>query len=298
MIIVRLSGGMGNQMFQYAAGRALAEKYGVPLALDTTFLLHRISYPHFLRPHFVFRDFDLDVFSINATIAKPSDIRWWNRPILWGKLMLGIDALLRTIAIIPGWEKRLFYFDERIFSLGPNAYLAGFWQNVNYFSSIAGIIKKDFALKDPLPERTQQLLDEVRESDSVCVHVRRSDMAAKSFHGAPDADYYLRAVEYIARHASIGKLYVFSDDIDWCKNNFRFPHPTVFVGHEYAGKKGEGHLALMSACKHFIIPNSTFSWWAAWLGATDASVVIVPKQWIAQKSLDTNGLIPKGWIRL
>lgn len=285
---------MGNQMFQYATGRALALRHGVPLALDRTFLDHRITYPHFLRPHFVFRTYDLDVFNIKAEIAKPEDINWWNRPILRGKLMLGIDAVLRKIAIFPGWEKR-YTFNERILSLGPNAYLAGFWQSEKYFIDAADTIRKDFMLKDPLAENIQALKEEIAHTAALCLHVRRSDIAKKSFYGEVGIEYYRKAIERIDAAQPVGTIYVFSDDIQWCKSNLSFPHPTVFVGPEYAGSKAEGHLALMSSCRHFIIPNSTFSWWAAWLGEHPDKIVVAPKKWYKSDSSD---LVPEGWIRL
>jgi hypothetical protein len=298
MIIVRLSGGMGNQMFQYACGRALSLKYSVPLALDCRFLneIDRVRMP-LLRPHFTPRDYALDVFCIDANIADREEIPLFGRPFLRGKIAVLFDALLRKVPILPGWEKT-FRYDERIVSLGPNAYLAGFWQSKKYFSAIEPVIRADFKLKNPLPEKTQMLFTEISSADSVCVHVRRTDMAANAFHGTADTDYYARGIEYIAKNNSIEKIYVFSDDIDWAKNNLTFSYPAEFVNAAYSGAKGEGHLALMSACKHFVIPNSTFSWWAAWLGAHADKVVIAPKRWFGNSSIDTTDLIPENWIRL
>lgn len=298
MIIVRLSGGMGNQMFQYACGRALSIKRNVPLALDLTFLLEidRTILP-LLRPRFTPRDFDLDVFNINARIAEPSEIPWHGRPFFSGKAAVLADAVLRKVPILPGWEKSP-RFDEKILDLGPDAYLAGFWQSEKYFSEIADIIREDFTLKDPLSEKSQELSDEIRNASSVCVHVRRADILAKSFHAQIGQEYYDRAIAHIAKSHPIGKIYVFSDDMEWCEQNLRFSFPTMFVGNEYAGMKGREHFALMSACRHFIIPNSTFSWWAAWLGNNPDKVVIAPKRWFAGDIIGMIDFLPEKWIKL
>ncbi|MES2224751.1 MAG: alpha-1,2-fucosyltransferase [Patescibacteria group bacterium] len=297
MIITRLSGGMGNQMFQYAIGRKLSLKYKVPLKLDTTFLLQRISFPALLRPHFVFRNYDLDVYNIKADIAANVDMKWWQRPILSGKVMLFIDAVLRKIPFLKGWETS-YQFESHILDIGPDAYLAGFWQSYKYFDDIKDTLKEDFAIIAPLPADTNELMEEINAIKSVALHVRRLDMAEKSMHGAVDVAYYEKAVRYISEHDSIDRLYVFSDDIEWCKKNLVFSQPITYVEHMHSGKKGEGHIALMSNCRHIVIPNSTFSWWAAWLGNKEGRMVIAPSQWFQGTSLNTIDLIPSTWIRL
>ncbi|OGI75913.1 hypothetical protein A3C67_03545 [Candidatus Nomurabacteria bacterium RIFCSPHIGHO2_02_FULL_42_19] len=296
MIIVRLSGGMGNQMFQYALGRTLSLKHNVPLKLDVTFLNHRVKMSYMFRPHFSFRSFDLDVFNIDATFAQPEDISFWNRPFLGGKLMLVIDAILRKLAFLPGWEKS-FSFDKKVLDLGPNTYLEGFWQSEKYFLDIAQTIRQDFTLKEPLSLATQILLDDIKNTESLCVHLRRTHSGG-GFHGGYDMGYYENGIKYIKEKKKIGKIFVFSDDIEWCKQNIKFSHPTMFVGSEYAGKKGEGHLYLMTACKFFIIPNSTFSWWGAWLSNNPDKIVVAPKKWFTDAKINTSDLIPDSWLRI
>lgn len=297
MIIVRLKGGMGNQMFQYALGRTLSLRRNVPLSLDVTFLNHRIEMPHILRPHFIFRNFDLDVFNIEASIAQPSDISFWNRPFFGGQLMLVIDAILRKLAFLPGWEKS-FRFDKRVLELGPDTYLEGFWQSEKYFSEVASIIRKDFTLKDPLSAQSRLLSKEIKNTESLCIHVRRTDYILNSFSKVHGQDYYDRALAFIVGKHPIKKIYVFSDDIEWCKTNLKFSLPTMFVGSEYAGHKQREHFALMSACKHFIIPNSTFSWWAAWLSDNPDKIVVAPKQWLRSGIIDATDIILESWVQL
>ncbi len=297
MIIARLSGGLGNQMFQYALGRSLSIRYGAPLKLDTTFLLQRVKFFKVLRPNFVFRNYDLDVFNVAATTAEAGDMKWWQRPILFGKAMLVIDALLRKIPFLPGWE-RTFSFDSRIFSIGPNAYLSGFWQSPKYFDSIRDVLLKDFSLKHPLPEHSMLLKKEMEQKESVCMFVRRSDIAAKQFHGSLNREYYVKGLAYLKERVVIDKVYIFSDDIEWCKEHLSLPFETMFVDNAYAGKKWEDHMELMKHCKHFVISNSTFAWWGAWLATNAKKIVIAPKKWANNATINTNDLIPEEWIRL
>ncbi|MES3032182.1 MAG: alpha-1,2-fucosyltransferase [Patescibacteria group bacterium] len=296
MIIVRLSGGMGNQMFQYALGRALSIKHNVSLKLDITFLNHRIKMPNFLRPNFSFRNFDLDVFNIQAEIAKPYEISFWNRPILFGPIMLIIDAFLRKLAFLPGWEKK-YSFNNKALQFGPNTYLEGFWQSEKYFLNIASTIRKDFFLKKPISEATKKIQDDIKNTNSICVHLRRAH-GGGDFHSKYDITYYEKGINYIAEKKKIEKIYVFSDDIEWCKENIKFNIPTVFVGSDSAGVKGEGHLYLMSLCQNFVISNSTFSWWGAWLSDYASKIVVCPKQWFGDASIDTSDLIPNEWVKI
>jgi hypothetical protein len=119
-----------------------------------------------------------------------------------------------------------------------------------------------------------------------------------SFHEIVGKDYYDRGIERIKSLTKIDKIYVFSDDVKWCEDNMKFEFPTMFVGDEYSGVKAEGHMALMSSCHNFIIPNSSFAWWSAWLSTYKDKIVIVPKQWFVDSSINSDDLIPSGWIRI
>ena len=111
-------------------------------------------------------------------------------------------------------------------------------------------------------------------------------------------EYYLRGIDYISKKTPIEKIYVFSDDANWCKENIKFEFPTMYVDDEYAGMKGEGHMYLMSKCRNFVIANSSFSWWGAWLSSYENKIVVCPKQWFGDVSIDTNDLIPEDWKRI
>lgn len=294
MIIVRLQGGMGNQMFQYALGRVLAIKNNVPLGLDLTFLLDRTPMPSY----FTFRDYNLGDFNIEATIVSKKDIPFLYRKYNFGIFMRYIDFIRRRLLSTEGKEKKGYVFDSAILELGPNAYLEGWWQNPTYFENIKDVIRKDFTLKNLPSNNIQILANEISKTNSLCIHVRRGDYVGNKNHEIVDKEYYTKGIEYISKIIRIEKIYVFSDDIEWCKNNFSFDFQTMFVGGEYVGKKDEGHIYLMSLCKNFIITNSSFSWWAAWLGTNPKKIVIAPKQWLPDITVDTNGLIPDNWIKI
>lgn len=295
MIITRLSGGMGNQMFQYALGRVLSLKHGVPLLLDTELLHDRTPRAAWL--HFVFREYDLHIFNIEATVARRKDIPRRHRLYLRGRPRLALDARLKRFWPYPGLE-RAFAFDPNVLELGPDAYLDGFWQSPKYFEGYEETIRKDFTLKNGLSERGALLQREIASVNAVCVNVRRADFVVNPFHGLMGTEYFDEAVAHLKRTTNAEKIYVFSDDVAWCEQNLRFPLPTVFVGHEFKGEKFGEYLALMSACRHFVIPNSSFGFWAAWLSPHQEKTVIAPKQWFNDTTIDTRDLIPSSWVRM
>ena len=295
MIITQLQGGMGNQMFQYALGRALSLKNNTPLYLDLNFLLDRTPHPKWQK--FVFRNYDLDIFNIKAEIAAKKDIPRIYRSYLPGKFKVYEDTLKMKYLPLPGVEKS-FKFDPKVLGLGEDTYLMGFWQSFKYFKEIEDVIRADFTFKKPMSEKSKTLLDEINSCESLCINVRRADFVDNSHHGTIGNEYYNMAISIVSQTRKIDKIYVFSDDMGWCEQNLKFAHPTRFVNHEYAGPKFEEYLALMVACKNFVIPNSTFGWWAAWLSPIKEKVIIAPKKWFVDSNIDTTDLIPKNWIRL
>ena len=289
MIIVRLKGGLGNQMFQYVLGRVLALKNGTELKLNTSFL--NLNFKSITK-----RIYNLDVFNIRAGIAKESDIPFIFR-LPNNKICLYLIFLFRKIIKSNGQEKS-FNFNKKILSVGRNAYLNGYWQSPKYFEGFEEVIRKDFTLKNPPAQNIQNLAGEIEKINSLCIHVRRGDYIGNKNHEIVNQEYYEKGIEHISQKTSIEKIYIFSDDIAWCKNNLKFDFPIMFVDDEYAGEKDEGHMFLMSKCKNFIIANSSFSWWGAWLSNNKDKIVVCPKKWFPNISIDTSDLIPKNWIRI
>jgi hypothetical protein len=300
MIITRLGGGMGNQMFQYAIGRSLAVKNSTSLGLYLDALLDRSN-----NGEETFRNFDLDVYNIKAEIVSRSKVpimyKYYNKGV--GDFFLrGIRFLLRRIFRVKmDGKENSNGFDESILSLGRNAYLEGGWQSEKYFIDIAEIIKDDFKLKTQLTSKIKELMNTIKRENSLCMHVRRGDYVNDKNFEVVNNEYYDNALNYISKKTKIDKIYVFSDDIKWCKENIKFENPTMFVGEEYSGIKAEGHHVLMRSCKNFIIPNSTYSWWAAWLSDRKDKIVIVPKKWFPDESIHSKkciDIVPSDWIRI
>ncbi len=297
MIIVQLLGGMGNQMFQYAAGRRLAIKNNDELKLDTSILLD-------WKPgrHLVNRGFDLDIFNIQPAIAGKKEIADYNTQLMSkpGKVYF---HLKRKLGIEKAYKEKNFSFDRKVLTLTGDQYLAGLWQSYKYFEDIEGIIREDFKLKVPISKNSEDLLEQIRQSNAVCINIRRTDYVSvkqtADVMGFIGIDYYKDAIHVLTAKTENASIFVFSDDIEWCKTHLTFDSlPVTFVDHSHAGHKFSDYFHLMQACKHFIIPNSTFGWWAAWLCMSTDKIVIAPKKWMSDPTVSTADLIPPSWIRI
>ncbi|MDN3658332.1 alpha-1,2-fucosyltransferase [Ferruginibacter paludis] len=290
MIVVELQGGLGNQMFQYALGRHLAVLNNAKLHVDTHYLNARRP-----RKNFTFRTLDLDIFNIEINVAPvPVSKKYGSHKSIFTKIINRCiqPKPLRLIA-----EKE-FNFNPSVLSLSDNVYLTGYWQSEYYFTGIEQIIRKDFVLKLPLPEHIQNLRAEIETANAVCLHVRRGDFVNTTMHGTLGMEYYSEAVRLIKEKILNPVFYIFSDDINWCKKNIVTQGTAVYVDDEFAAEKARGHFSLMTACKHFIIPNSSFGWWAAWLGSYNDKIVIAPKIWFHNSKWDTKDIVPKNWIKI
>ena len=295
MVIVNLKGGLGNQMFEYAAGRSLAVKLHDELKLDTVSLLDRNPVQNK-----IFRDFDLDIFpNINAGIATKEEVqRLKSNSGLFSKLYFTRKLQSRTRY----FKEKKFSYQREFEQLDGNVYLDGYWQSEKYFKNIEDIIRNDFTLLPFSIPKNLALSQELAEMHSVCINVRRGDFVnnpnSSKHHGFVGLEYILASVHRLSQTVHEPNFYVFSDDISWCKENIRLDFPMVFVDHSHAGHKFSEYLHLMSLCHHFVIPNSSFAWWAAWLCQRPGKIVITPKKWFNEGPQDTSDLIPSDWIRL
>jgi hypothetical protein len=306
MIITELAGGLGNQMFQYAAGRYLAHKNQVPLCLDTNYLLDR-SYTN---PDFVFRDFDLAIWQVetqNATnhqIEKLTGVAYAGKETttsIWKKAYKKIkNALTPPKKHI--YREPHFHFDPNFEHQKAPCYLQGYWQSEKYFAPIANILRQEFTFREPLSQNCLPLLTQIESNQSICLNVRRGDFVnikkTNDLLGFVGLPYLYAGVNYMTSKIEKPHFFVFSDEIAWCQENIKIDFPITFVTHDYAGKKFKDYLALMTHCKHFIIPNSTFAWWAAWLAQNPEKIIISPKKWFADEKINSKDLIPDTWIRL
>jgi hypothetical protein len=287
VIIVRLMGGLGNQLFQYAAGRRLSLTLGVPLKLDIgTYRQHSQNTQ---------RAYELNRFCIEAGIATAWEVASSRGPRFLTRITKPLGLLPRLVL------ERGFAFDPAILHLGDGRYLEGYWQSYRYFADVAPQIRKDLAVRMPASDADRKLLDRMAQCDSVLLHVRRGDYASnptvQQVHGLCTLDYYQRAVEALAARLRAPKLFVFSDDMPWVKQHLRFALPTTHVEH-HGTDNAPLELRLMAGCRHFVLANSSLSWWAAWLASSEESIVYAPQSWFADPSIDTSELTPAAWQRI
>jgi hypothetical protein len=295
MVIVRLTGGIGNQMFQYAAARRVSYVNNSQLKLDLSWFTESGPWTN--------RKYELGVFNIVSKIATHSEVvKLKTRK--QNPLTRRLPGFLKKIVFHTNQthiiEKR-FSFDPDILNIKDNVYLDGFWQSEKYFIDIEQIIRKEFTCKADTTEKNYQLSNIIASTESVSVHIRRGDYVtlkqANEFHGLCKPDYYSRAVDIIAKQVDKPVFFVFSDDIAWAKCNLDIGYETVFIDNNDPDK-GYEDLRLMSLCKHHIIANSSFSWWGTWLNPSPHKIVISPLAWFKESSQCTSDLIPSTWIRL
>ena len=278
MVVVKLMGGLGNQMFQYAAGRMLSNKYQVPLKVDERFLLDRSP-----RENFTYRNPELHHFNIVAESLTPEQSRLYNRKV--GLLSFVEKKILNKNNYVH-FRESSFRYDQAFIKQPANTYLEGFWQSEKYFESIRTLLLNEFTGKNAPCELNTNLLNQISSQNAVSVHIRRGDYVANKVIG----DYPGICNTLV--------IYFFSDEIEWVKSAFsQIQQEAVFVAHNQGDKSFED-LRLMSACKHNIIANSSFSWWGAWLNANPQKTVIAPEKWFSNPAIDSSDLIPDTWLKL
>ncbi len=283
MIITRLHGRLGNQMFQYAAGRALADRLGVSLTLD--------SRGAELRGEGVLtRVFDLDLAT--PDILPPLRQRAPLGYALWRGLgqHLGTGPKLRR-------EVGLGYNPDFV-DWSDNSCLHGYWQSERYFAQSAERIRRDFTFPEYSNQQNAEMAARIGETNAISLHVRRGDYLTLAAHVLCDQAYYEAALAQVLDGLK-GQptVYVFSDDPQWAKENLPLPCDKVVVDFNGADTDYED-MRLMSLCKHNIIGNSSFSWWAAWLNQTPDRRVAGPAKWFGDPKLNNPDILPPGWLRI
>jgi hypothetical protein len=293
MIVSQIIGGLGNQMFQYAAGFALANQRNQTLALDISGFL---SYQRH-------NGFELTrIFSIDSKIASDGDLKHtlnWQAISPVKRLLLSPKfSFLRN----GGWVVEPYFNHWEGLNQAPmDAYLVGYWQSEKYFKSIESAIRKNFSFKLPMSQLNQNIANLITKSNAVSLHVRRGDYAtnasALAVHGLCTIKYYQEAIQLIAQQVKKPHFFIFSDDLLWVKGNLRINYPTTYVDHN-TGAESYNDMRLMSLCKHHIIANSSFSWWGAWLNTNSDKIVVRPQNWFSDINKNTKDLLPDSWISL
>lgn len=288
MIITRISGGLGNQMFQYAIAKAIAQKNNDIFKLDVSFY-----------PKQSLRQYELDRFNIQEILANEKEC----------VTLRGAENILFKIRAKFGWnikrpiyykyEHHIMLFDQDIWNSSGDMYLDGFWQNENYFKNIRNELLEDFKPRNPISEKADSHLKDIRATESVSLHIRRGDYVldqhTNDAHGTCQIDYYSKAIEYMENLLTSPHYFIFSDDIQWCKDTFSFLQHKTFIDDT---ETAIDDLVLMQNCKHNIIANSTFSWWGAWLNDSDQKIVICPTKWFQKIEWQSLNPAPASWIKL
>lgn len=285
MIITRLIGGLGNQLFQYALGRRIAHDKRVPLKLD-------ISGFESYKLH----DYSLQQFSIRQDFATPGEIAATKKQRL-DRIQNRLPLRWRSNIV-----ERHFHFDPEVLEVfWSHAYFDGYWQSEKYFESIRPILKTELTIAAEPDVANQRMADNILTKNAVSIHIRRGDYVTneKAFdcHGVTPLPYYADAVKLVAAEVSDPHFFVFSDDPGWAQQNLSMSYPCTIVSHNGVDRNFED-LRLMSLCEHHIIANSTFGWWGAWLSENDCKIVVAPKKWFNDPGITTHDLIPTGWRRI
>lgn len=298
MIISHLMGGLGNQMFEYAAGLALARQRRTTLKLDVSFYHeHDIDDRHYA----------LDCLNVPAQFATAEEIQRFARGTTWKERALvrllnacGIRrfdlSLVQTGTV--HYQKQWTYYPE-FHQLPDNVWLHGNYQSEKFFDSVADILRSQFSFRYPATAEVEDMAAKIRSKPSVAIHLRRGDYCGKyQSIGAMSFDYYNRALNALRSKVPAETVYyIFSDEIDVVEREFQLPAPHYFVKCVQDANHYDA-LRLMSSCDHNIIANSTFSWWAAWLNPHPHKLVVAPERWFASGRWDERDMTPQSWLRI
>ncbi|MCC0727051.1 alpha-1,2-fucosyltransferase [Clostridioides sp. ZZV14-6045] len=314
VVVVRAKGGLGNQMYQYATARNIQMKTNKNLIIDTSFY-----------KNYKLWDYGLDIFSLNKDNTVEVNVKYRDLFELGLILDYKLDGYYSDINIMDIEQKLLeskdiidksrlkgYYFEnedrEQIFnesllySKESKIYLDGYFENHKYYEGMQKILREDFKVIKNINEKAKILLNDIKDENSVCLHVRRGDKAyckeTNEVHGVCSVEYFNKAVEILTSKVSNLKFYIFSDDIEWVKKNIKLENG-IYVDRTMTTYNFED-FELMKNCKYFIISNSSFSWWAAWLADFEQKIVIAPQKLYAKEEKNKKSLdwTPEKWIRI
>lgn len=278
---VALSGGLGNQLFQYAAARSASLRTRSELVLDTTF---------YWRQRQRRRDLEIVQFPIAGRVDRV--------PTTLPQLQLAWKSLQTCFGTGRSFRETNYPFDSAFERIDTPCRLEGYFQSERYFESHADQIRDELRIPVPSHHAVQELGKEIADSGAISLHVRRgdyvSDPKASSIYSQCSPEYYGQAIEYIGGDLPV---YVFSDDLRWAMENIP-KSKRIFFPDIDTPNRPMADLWMMSKARHHIIANSTFSWWGAWLGEPDTGITVAPLRWFRDPSQNDVDLIPSRWIRL
>jgi hypothetical protein len=287
-------GGLGNQMFQYAAARGMAHRLGTTVKVDVSFLGVANT----------IRTYELQHLNVQTAVATPKEIEevvWENSGFL-SRVLAGIKQRIGHESPNPNvFREKHFDYNRDIETLPDNIYLDGYWQSEKYFKHIQEIIREEFSFRDPLDQKNLVMANRIANAVSVSIHIRRgdyvSDARTRQFHGICGQDYYNACIEEMRKRLGNPSFFIFSDEPDWVKKTISVPGEKIVVDHN-SREQGYMDLRLMSYCRHNIIANSSFSWWAAWLNSNRDKIVCAPRNWFSDFPTNPEDRYPGSWFTL
>ena len=281
MVIVKLTGGIGNQMFEYTFGEQL--RY---LGYDVKYDISE------LQEYKVHAGYELEnVFNLRLNYARDYELKKY-KLTLWNRLLRKLNAHNSWIV------QQDFSYNMKYLQLNrkETLYLDGYWQSEKYFKNIVDKVRQKFIFPE-LDIKNKEYLNTIQNANSVSIHVRRGDYVNHPLHGGIcDLAYYQRAIEYIKQKVNNPLFVIFSNDIEWCKSNLQLEN-SLYIA-DNSGDNSYKDMQLMSYCQHNIIANSSFSWWGAWLNNHEQKLVIAPSKWFNDPNYNTKDVIPASWYQI
>ncbi len=290
MIITKIQGGLGNQLFQYALGRNLALKNNTELKLDISFYDRQKK-----------RTYLLNNFNTAENILSKEESVYFKKIQKKYSPSWFLNTINNKIFFLKENPNKYFQFNPCIINnnIQKDIYLEGYWQNEKYFVEIRELLLKEFTLKSTGGLSENSIFKKIKNTNSISVHFRRGDYLTEKKYYIPTLDYYKKAVSIMINNIGNADthFFIFSDDIEWVKKEFKLDHPTTYVD-DSAQMNDCEQLIAMSNCKHNIITNSSFSWWGAWLNNNKNKQIICPSFWTEPGKNNIEDLFPNNWIKI
>lgn len=285
MVIVKIIGGLGNQMFLYAYAKALQQR-GYEVKIDVsafeTYGLH---------------EYGLDKYNIHLDASTKEENNKFYKNNIVSKILrrVGLDFSKKI-------QEKSLLFDNKFLSININSYIKGYFQSEKYFNDIREIILNEFTINSDISDYTKELENQIINSKNSCsLHIRRGDFINSTninIHGSCDLAYYKKAIQYLEEKVQDVHYFIFSDDIAWVKENLVIENATYIENKEK--RIPHEDMYLMHLSQHNIIANSSFSWWGAWLNQNEEKIVIAPKRWFADNELEkqSQDIVCQDWVKI
>lgn len=295
MVIVTLGGGLGNQLFQYATGKQVAQRNNTSLKMYISNITNEVG-----------RSYKLGYFNIKEEFATKEEVDQligsYYSKTLYAKLYRRVDSYRAKYKRKYYRENEYWGFEQDVLKIRSNILLEGFWQHHKYVEQFPSILNEELTLKSKYESDHKILLQLAKDENAVSLHFRRGDYQSDphnlNFFGVLPLEYYYNAINYILARVPAATFYIFSDDLDWVKDNLQSDANIVFVDLE-GGTKDYLELDAMSKCRHNVIANSSFSWWAAYLNKNPAKIIIAPKNWVVDERQNSKVQVQlPGWIKM